>query len=80
MPTSDDVAAAMVNDVRVAVTAARTRLHLTVQRIERGNVDLGRLIEELRDLDAQIMRVTDVVARIEAETPPVGAPIEADET
>jgi hypothetical protein len=80
MPAPDDVVAVMVNDVRSAVTAATRRLQFTVLRIERGNVDLGRLIEELRELDVQIRRVTDLVAMIEASTPLVGGTVQAAET
>jgi hypothetical protein len=68
MHPADDVVAAMASDVRAAVTAASGRLQFTVRRIERGNIDLGRLIEELRDLDLHIRRVSDLVAAIEATT------------
>ena len=54
MHPADDVVAAMAADVRSAVAAASGRLQFTVRRIERGNVDLGRLIEELHDLDLQV--------------------------
>lgn len=72
MHSTDDVIAAMASDVRSAVATASGRLQFTVRRIERGNVDLGRLIEELRDLDVHIRRVGDLVAAIEATTAPAG--------
>lgn len=75
MPVSDDPIGALVTDVRSAVAAAHKRLQFTALRIERGNVDLGRLVEELKDLDQQMQRVTDLIARIEAAAPPVGSPI-----
>lgn len=74
MPPSDDFVSAMAHDVRSAVTAASSRLQFTVRRIERGNVDLARLIEELRDLDVHVRRVCDLVAAIEATTPFAVAP------
>ncbi|MEA2522807.1 MAG: hypothetical protein QOF73_34 [Thermomicrobiales bacterium] len=74
MPPSDDFVTAMAHDVRSAVTAASARLQFSVRRIERGNVDLGRLIVELRDLDVHVRRVCDLVAAIEATTPIVVTP------
>lgn len=72
MHPTDDLVAALASDVRSAVAAASGRLQFTVRRIERGNVDLGRLIEELRDLDVHIRRVSDLAAAIEATTPHAG--------
>ena len=69
MPLSDDFVTAMAHDIRSAVAAASGRLQFTVRRIERGNVDLGRLIEDLHDLDVHVMRICDLVAAIEAITP-----------
>jgi CHAD domain-containing protein len=66
MHPADDVVAAMAADVRSAVAAASGRLQFTVRRIERGNVDLGRLIEDLHDLDLHVRRVRDLVAAVEA--------------
>jgi hypothetical protein len=74
MSSTDDAVAAMASDVRLAVATASGRLQFTVRRIERGNIDLGRLIEELRELDIHVRRIGDLLAAIEATTPPVGGP------
>jgi signal transduction histidine kinase len=75
MPPPDDATAASAHDLRTAVTAASGRLQLTIRRIERGAVDLGRLVEDLRQLDGQLRRVCTLVETVE-----VGAPGETDPT
>jgi hypothetical protein len=70
--STDDVIAAMASDVRSAVATASGRLQFTVRRNKRSNVDLGRLIEELRDPDVHVRRVGDLIAAIEATTAHAG--------
>jgi signal transduction histidine kinase len=73
MPTRNDATAALAHDLRSAITAASGRLQLTTRHIEHGDVDLGQLVMDLRDLDTHLRRISALVQTVEAGAPPMQA-------
>jgi hypothetical protein len=61
--------AALATDLRHALAASHGQLQLTRRDIDRGNVDVGRIVEHLDDLDASVRRVMDLVIVLEAGAP-----------
>ena len=67
---ADDLAlAALATDLRHALAASYGRLQLSRRHLDRGNVDIGRIVQDLDDLDASVRRVMDLVIVLEASEP-----------
>jgi hypothetical protein len=64
MPPPDDATIALAHDLSTAMTAASGRLQLAIRRVERGGVDLTRLVSDLRDADVQVRRVAALIERV----------------